>query len=96
MGRQVINSIKCAKWGKEFDVATEDLEWEHAVDSEAGDTKSGYPGTGIMQEIECPHCGKANTIVYRGIRNTDNGTYTQEVYSKEPDILLEEVDNKTI
>lgn len=90
----MINNIKCVKCGREFDVATEDLEWEHAVEMEAGETKSGYPETGILQKIECPHCKKENTIVYRGIHNTDTGTYTQEVYSIEPDILLEEIDDK--
>lgn len=97
MGREVINKIKCAKCGQVFDVATEDLEWERAVESEAGDAKSGYPETGIMQEIECPNpkCRHKNTIVYRGIHNTDTGTYTHEVYSIEPNILLEDVDDKT-
>ena len=96
MGREVINKIKCAKCGREFDVATEDLEWEHAVESEAGDTKSGYPETGIMQKIECPNskCRYKNTIVYRGIHNTDTGTCMQEVYSLELEILLDEEDRK--
>lgn len=96
MGRQVINSIKCAKCGREFDVATEDLEWEHAEEMEAGDTKSGYPETGIMQQIECPNpkCGYMNTIVYRGIRNTDTETYAHVVYSLELNVLLEKEDRK--
>lgn len=93
MGRQVINKIKCAKCGRMFDVATEDLEWEHAVEMEAGDSKSGYPETGIMQNIDCPHCGKPNTIVYRGIHNTDNGTNTHEVFSMKPGILLKELED---
>ena len=97
MGRQVINNIKCAKCRLEFDVATEDLEWEHAIESEAGDTKSGYPETGIMQKIECPNpkCRYENTIAYKGVRNTNTGTYTHEVYSLEPEILLDEESRKT-
>lgn len=27
MGRQIINSIKCGRCHKEFDVATDDIEW---------------------------------------------------------------------
>lgn len=90
MGREVINKIECAKCHKMFDVATEDLEWEHATEMEAGETKSGYPETRIMQKIECPYCKKENTIAYKGIHNTDTGTYTHEVYSLEPEILLDE------
>lgn len=98
MGRKVINDIKCAKCGRVFDVATEDLKWEHAVESKAGDTKSGYPETGIMQKIECPNpkCRYENSIVYRGIHNTDDGTYTQTVYSLEPNILLEDKEQTNI
>ena len=94
MGRQVINKIKCAKCGRMFDVATEDLEWEHAVEMEAGDSKSGYPETGIMQKIECPHCKNENTIVYKSIHNTDTETYTHEVYSLELNNLLDEGERK--
>ena len=94
MGRQVINKIKCAKCGRMFDVATEDLEWEHAVEMEAGDSKSGYPETGIMQKIECPHRKNENTIVYKSIHNTDTETYTHEVYSLELNILLDEGERK--
>lgn len=92
MGRQLINNIKCAKCGREFGVATEDLEWEHALESEAGDTKSGYPETGIMQKIECPNpkCRYMNTIVYRCIHNTNDGTCQDTVFSIEPDILLDD------
>lgn len=81
MGKQVINNIKCAKCHRDFDVATEDLEWEHAHEIEAGDSPSGFPETGIMQEIKCPHCSKANTIIYRGIHNIENATHSHEVYS---------------
>lgn len=96
MGRQVINKIECAQCHKMFDVATEDLEWEHAVEVEAEDSKSGNPETRIMQEIECPNpkCGYKNTIAYKGIRNTDTGIYTREVYSLELNVLLEEEDRK--
>lgn len=94
MGRQIINNIECAKCHKMFDVATEDLEWEHADEMEADDSVSGYPETHIMQKIECPYCGKENTIVYKGIRNTDNGTYTHEVFSMELDVLLTDEDKE--
>ena len=93
MGRQVINKIKCAKCHREFDVATEDLEWEHADELDAGDSASGYPETHIMQNIDCPRCGKPNTIVYRGIHNTDNGINTHSVFSMEPEILLEGIED---
>ena len=33
MGRQVINKIECGKCHREFDVATEDIEWEHLTDA---------------------------------------------------------------
>lgn len=94
MGRQVINKIECAQCHKMFDVATEDLEWEHAVEMEAGETKSGYPETRMMQKIECPCCKKENTIAYKAIHNTGAETCTHEVYSLELEILLDEEDRK--
>lgn len=39
MGRQVINNIECGFCHKDFDVATEDIEWEHQNDAGATEEK---------------------------------------------------------
>ena len=63
MGRQVINSIECGKCHKEFDVATEDIEWEHLNDAGETEDDSTMHDFNVFQTIKCPHCGKENKIV---------------------------------
>lgn len=92
MGREVINKVECAKCHKMFDVATEDLEWEKADTIEAKESKSRLRETHIMQKIECPHCKKENTIVYKEIGDSQSKDYTREVFSIESDILLKDIE----
>ena len=40
MAREIINSIKCGFCHEKFDVATEDIEWEHINDAGETDTDS--------------------------------------------------------
>lgn len=62
MGRQVINQIECAKCHKMFDVATEDIEWEHL--SDAGETEEDNTiHFNVFQTVDCSYCGKENKIV---------------------------------
>lgn len=63
MEREVINSIECAFWHKDFDVATEDLEWEHIEDMRETDEDASVHDYVISQKTDCPYCGKANNIL---------------------------------
>lgn len=64
MGRQVINKIECAKCHKEFDVATEDIEWEHLTDAGETEDNSGIHDYHVFQKVSCPHCDELNKIIF--------------------------------
>ena len=63
MGREIINVIECGYCHKEFDVAAEDIEWEHQVDAGETDEDSSVHDYNVFQAVDCPHCGKQNKIV---------------------------------
>ena len=63
MGRQLINMIECSKCHKEFDVATEDIEWEHLTDAGETEEDVSVHDFNVFQNIDCPYCGKDNKIV---------------------------------
>lgn len=83
MGRQVINNIECGFCHKDFDVATEDIEWEHL--NYAGETEenSTIHDFSVFQTVDCPHCGKANKIVMHAKGRSDSQFDTMEVISLE-------------
>ena len=84
MGRQVINEIKCAVCGNSFDVATEDLEWEHIEDFGERDDNPVLHDLGIGQSVVCPHCNKPNKILYKAIGESISGPFfNEEVLSME-------------
>ena len=90
MGRQVINNIECVKCHKEFDVATEDIEWEHLEDAGESDVHPGMKDYHVWQKIKCPKCGYANQIIYCETSNQNTGHLAkQEVISMEIEILQE-------
>lgn len=64
MGRQVINKIECPYCHKEFDVATEDIEWEHLDDAGETEDNSGIHDYHVVQKVSCPYCEKLNNIVF--------------------------------
>lgn len=83
MGRQVINKIECGKCHREFDVATEDIEWEHLTD--AGEVEDGSPihDYGVFQTVECHHCGVKNKIVLHAKGKSEADFDTMKVISLE-------------
>ena len=56
MAREIINSIKCGFCHEKFDVATEDIEWEHINDAGETDTDSDVYDFSVSQKIKCPNC----------------------------------------
>lgn len=63
MGRQIINMIECGKCHNQFDVATEDIEWEHLNDAGETEEDSTIHDFNVFQTVDCPYCGKENKIV---------------------------------
>ena len=64
MGRQVINRIKCGNCSREFDVATEDIEWDHLADLGPVDDGSNIRDYGVIQSVTCPYCKETQKIVF--------------------------------
>lgn len=88
MAREIINQIECGFCHKIFNVATEDLEWEHITDVGEREDNPGLHDYAISQKVTCPHCGKANDILYRSIGRSSTDIVSQEVMSMEPSVLL--------
>ena len=83
MGRQVINKIVCAKCRKEFDVATEDIEWEHLTDAGETGNKSGIHDYHVFQKVSCPHCDKVNNSAFVAQGCSETHLNTMKVVSLE-------------
>lgn len=88
MGRQIINHIECGFCHKEFDVATEDLEWEHIEDVGETDEDVTLHDYAISQKIDCPFCSKANSILVVMKGTSVAKIESMEVKSMELDTLL--------
>ena len=63
MGRQVIAKTTCAFCRRSFDIATEDIEWEHISDCGETDENPELKDFSIHQKIHCPWCKKDNEIL---------------------------------
>ena len=83
MGRQVINKIDCPYCHKEFDVATEDIEWEHVTDAGETEDNSGIHDYHVFQKVSCPHCDKLNNIIYLALGKLEAHHDTMKVISVE-------------
>lgn len=83
MGRQAINSIECGFCHKDFDVATEDIEWEHQIDAGETEEDSTIHDFSVFQTVDCPYCGKANKIVMHAKGKSESQFDTMEVISLE-------------
>lgn len=83
MGRHIINDIECGFCHKVFDVATEDIEWEHLSDAEESEENSSIHDFSVFQTVDCPHCGKANKIVMHAKGKSESQFDTLEVISLE-------------
>ena len=75
MERQVINSIECDKCHIMFDVATEDIEWEHLNNMGVCESEPKTTQEGLLQKLACPYCGKENNIAFEQ-RSLPNGDVT--------------------
>lgn len=90
MGRQVINEIECGFCHKDFDVVTEDLEWEHIEDFGEREDNPILHDFGIRQIVECPHCRKPNKILYKATGESITGLlFNEEVISMEIGAVLQ-------
>jgi phage FluMu protein Com len=83
MGRQIINNIECGFCHKNFDVATEDIEWEHQNDAGATEEDSTVLDFSAFQTVDCPYCGKANKIVMHAKGKSESQSDTMKVISLE-------------
>lgn len=83
MGRQVINTIECAKCHKVFDVATEDIEWEHLTDAGETDDNGGIHDYHVFQIVSCPHCDKDNNVIFIAQGSSEVHLNTMKVVSLE-------------
>lgn len=83
MGRQVINQIECAKCHKMFDVATEDIEWEHLSDAGETEEDNTIHDFNVFQTADCSYCGKENKIVLHAKGKSAAELDTIEVVSLE-------------
>ena len=86
MAREIINQIECGNCHKNFDVATEDIEWEHITDVGEREDNSELHNYAISQKVTCPHCGKANDVLYKSIGRSSTDIDTQEVFSMEKSV----------
>lgn len=83
MGRQIINNIECGFCHKDFDVATEDIEWEQQSDAGATEENSTIHDFSVFQAVDCPYCGKANKIVMHAKGKSESQFDTLEFISLE-------------
>lgn len=88
MGREIINSIECGNCRQCFDVATEDLEWEHLSDIGERDDDTNLHDFAIWQKVECPYCQKANDILFKAIGYSNIDLIKKEVMSMETSVLM--------
>ncbi|MFR7607970.1 MAG: hypothetical protein ACLUZR_08295 [Odoribacter laneus] len=83
MGREVINSIRCGYCKRVFEIAKEDLEWEHLKDIGECDDDNSLHDYVINQEIQCPHCGKMNKILMKARGKSETNLEPVEIISME-------------
>ena len=86
MGRQIINMIECGKCHKQFDVATEDIEWEHLNDAGETEENSTIHDFNVFQTVNCPYCGSENKIVFHAKGKSAVGLDSMKVISLEIDL----------
>ena len=78
MGKQLINQVQCQHCGKMFDVNTEDIEWEHVADLGENEEHAPLHDYGLIQNIECSHCGGKNSIVYKALGTLSTGSLVDQ------------------
>lgn len=83
MAREIINNITCGKCGKLFDVATEDIEWEHLEDAGEKEENPEIHDYSVFQTVDCPHCGAKNRIVMHAKGKSAANLESLKVFSLE-------------
>lgn len=91
MGRQVINNIECGFCHKDFDVATEDIEWEHLNDAGATEENSTIHDFSVFQTVDCPHCYSKNQIVFHAKGKSEASFDSMKVVSFEVDAIVDKL-----
>lgn len=75
--------IECGKCHKAFDVATEDIEWEHISDAGETEEDSTIHDFNVFQTVDCPYCGKGNKIVLHAKGKSEADIDSMKVISLE-------------
>lgn len=75
--------IECGYCHKEFDVATEDIEWAHLVDTGEKGEGGSIHDYHVFQNVDCPHCGKSNKIVMHARGKNSADLFSMKVISLE-------------
>lgn len=83
MGKQVLDTIECCKCHRMFDVATENIEWEHISDAGETEENARIHDFKLSQTVICPHCGNANKILLHAKGESADQLETVEVISLE-------------
>lgn len=83
MGREIINKIACNKCSREFDVATEDIEWEHLDALGENDDNPALKDFGLIQKFSCPYCGTTQKIAFSAIGGNEGHFSEMKVVSLE-------------
>ena len=89
MARDIISIIDCGFCHKEFDVATEDIDWVHLEDAGESDENSSVHEYHVFQTVDCSHCGKPNKIVMHAKGKNAAALSSMEVVSFEKGSYLD-------
>ena len=88
MGRQVINDITCANCKRNFNVATEDIKWEH-LEQIGESNDNGINDYFVNQSVVCPHCHHDNKILFKAKGKTPEDLDKFEVISMEKNVIFD-------
>lgn len=91
MGRRIINTIVCGKCHQEFDVATEDIEWEHLTDAGEVEDDSPIHDFNVFQTVDCPHCDSKNQIVFHAKGKSEASFDSMKVVSLEVGAIIDKL-----
>lgn len=83
MGKQVLDTIVCCKCHRMFDVATENIEWEHISDAGETEDDASIHDFKVFQSVECPHCRKENRILLHAKGKAEDQLETMVIISLE-------------
>lgn len=77
------NTIECCKCHREFDVYTEEIEWEHLSDADEIEVGSPIHDYSMFQIVDCPYCESKNNIMFHAKGKSELSFDFMEVASLE-------------